>query len=166
MAVKLISAKSASHGLFFGKPDTANDGHEAPRWRCLCNGSKNTNGGGRATTSTNVLKNSGPATVAIPLVVAAAWPPPPAPHKTTQRPPLSAHRAPRSLTRAAQCSITLGPSPRGAARHRNHGRQPTQDSNAGYEVIDHQATASAYDLETRWCRVVCDKWKTRRHGSS
>ena len=65
--------------------------------------------------------------------------------KTTQRPPLSAHRAPRSLTRAAQCSITLGPSPRGAARHRNHGRQPTLDFQCRYEVIDLQATASAYD---------------------
>ena len=80
-AAKPDRHKNAPHPHFFGKPDTANNGHEAPRRRCLCNGSKNTDGGGRATTSTNVLKGSGTQTVATPLMVAAAWPPPPAPHK-------------------------------------------------------------------------------------
>ena len=41
------------------------------------------------------------------------------------------------------------PAPRGAARHRNHARQPTQNANTWYEVTDHQATASAYVVASR-----------------
>ena len=83
-------------GASLSQNDTANDSHAARWWRCLCNGSKNTNVCGRATTSTNVLKNSGPATVALALVVAAAWPPPPEPHKNHPTPALvsNSSRAP------------------------------------------------------------------------
>ena len=58
--------------------------HDRQR-RCLGCRSKNTKGGGRATTSTHVLKNAGTQTIATPLVVAAAWPSPPTSHKTTPR---------------------------------------------------------------------------------
>ena len=96
---KLINAKSHTASSLLGKPDTANNSHEAPRWRCLGGVRKHTGGGGRATTSTNVLKSSGTQTVATPLVVVAAWPPPPEPHKNHLRPPSpekNARRADRS----------------------------------------------------------------------
>ena len=132
MAVKLINTKSASKPHFFRKPDTANDGHDAPRWRCLCNGRKNANGGGRATTSTNVLKNSGPATVATPLVVAAAWPPPPAPHKNhptpallskpSVRPDRSPAQAPPMSPSANRCATNMSENAHTSETH------PTQTS--------------------------------------
>ena len=43
-------------GASLSQNDTANDSHAMPRGRCLGNGSKNTNGGGRATTTTNGSK--------------------------------------------------------------------------------------------------------------